>query len=189
MKRMLWFSQLFLMISFEMKFRAKSIGQNQIGRTAITTVHSWLGMFRSWCSAYTVCFGLVPTGMYSEIPLLRPPKIKTFYPLKTLFWNFKLFFSSFSTTSIHLIRDHLWDCPKVVFKTTFGQSQRWSYYRNFTVYKTISYSVKGAYRFCIQWLLFDLYCAGFSLAAFKRMYYNFQVIFSMHTEIVGIEFY
>ena len=62
-------------------------------------------------------------------------KIKTFYPLKTLFWNFKLFFSSFSTTSVHLIGDHLWDCPKVVFKTTFGQSQRWSYYRNFTVNK------------------------------------------------------
>ena len=70
---------------------------------------------------------------YSEIPLLRPPKIKTFYQLKTLFGNLKLFFSSFSTISVHLIRDHLWDCPKVVFKTTFGQSQWWSYYRNFTV--------------------------------------------------------
>ena len=64
--------------------------------------------------------------IYSEIPLLRPPKIKTFYPLKTLFRNFKLIFSSFSTPGVHLIRDHLWDCPKVVFKTTFGQSQRWS---------------------------------------------------------------
>ena len=32
----------------------------------------------------------------SEIPLLWPPKIKTFYPLKTLFAKFKLFFSSFS---------------------------------------------------------------------------------------------
>ena len=63
---------------------------------------------------------------YSEIPLLRPPKIKTFYLLKTLFWKFKLFFFPFSTTIVHLIRDHLWDCPKVVFKTTFGQSQRWS---------------------------------------------------------------
>ena len=63
---------------------------------------------------------------YSEIPLLRPPKIKTFYPLKTLFANFKLFFSSFSKASVSLIRDHLWDCPKVVLKTTFGQSQRWS---------------------------------------------------------------
>ena len=50
-----------------------------------------------------------------------------------MFSNFKLFFSSFSTTSVHLIRDHLWDCPKVVLKTTFGQSQRWSYYRNFTM--------------------------------------------------------
>ena len=62
----------------------------------------------------------IPYSKYSEIPLLRPPKIKTFYLLKTLFWKFKLFFSSFSTTSIRLIRDHLWDCPKVVFKTTFG---------------------------------------------------------------------
>ena len=64
--------------------------------------------------------------IYIEIPLLRPPKIKTSYLLKTLFAKFKLFFSSFSTPSVHLIRDHLWDCPKVVFKTTFGQSKRWS---------------------------------------------------------------
>ena len=71
---------------------------------------------------------------YSEIPLLRPLKIRTAYLLKTLFAKFKLFFSSFSTPSVHLIRDHLWDCSKVVFKTTFGQSQRWSYYRNFSVY-------------------------------------------------------
>ena len=63
---------------------------------------------------------------YSEIPLLRPPKIKTSYLLKTVFAKFKLFFPSFSTHSVHLIRDHLWDCPKVVFKTTFGRSQRWS---------------------------------------------------------------
>ena len=72
--------------------------------------------------------------MYSEIPLLGPPKIKTSYLLKTLFAKFKLLFSSFSTPSVPLIRDHLWDCPKVVLKTTFGQPQRWSYYRNFTVY-------------------------------------------------------
>ena len=65
-------------------------------------------------------------NMYSEIPLLRSPKIKTFYLLKTLFWKFKRFFALFSTLSVPLIRDHLWDCPKVVFKTTFGQSQRWS---------------------------------------------------------------
>ena len=51
---------------------------------------------------------------YSEIPLLRPPKIQTFYPLKTLFAKFKLFLSSFSTPSAYLIRDHLCDCPKVV---------------------------------------------------------------------------
>ena len=63
---------------------------------------------------------------YSEIPLLRPPKIKTSCLLKTLFTKFKLFFSSFFTPIAPLIRDHLWDCPKVVFKTTFGQSQRWS---------------------------------------------------------------
>ena len=40
--------------------------------------------------------------------------------------KFKLFFSSFPTPSVHLIRDHLWDCTKVVLKTTFEQSQRWS---------------------------------------------------------------
>ena len=68
----------------------------------------------------------IPISTYSEIPLLRPPKIKTFYLLKTLLAKFKLFFSSFSTPSVPLIRDYLWDCPKVVFKTTFGQSQRWS---------------------------------------------------------------
>ena len=44
---------------------------------------------------------------YSEIPLLKPPKIKTFYLLKTLFWKFKHFFSSFSTPSVHLIREQL----------------------------------------------------------------------------------
>ena len=71
---------------------------------------------------------------YSAIPLLRPPKIKTFYPLKTLFAKFKLFSYSFSTPSVSLNRDHRWDRPKVVLKTTFGQSQRWSYYRDFTVY-------------------------------------------------------
>ena len=54
---------------------------------------------------------------YSEIPLLRPPKIKTFCQLKTLFAKFKLFLSSLSTPSVSLIRDHLW----------------WSYYRDFTV--------------------------------------------------------
>ena len=26
-------------------------------------------------------------------------------------------------------QDHLWDCPKVVLKTTFAQSQRWSLIR------------------------------------------------------------
>ena len=37
--------------------------------------------------------------IYSEIPLLRPPKMKTSYLLKTLITKFKLFFSSFSTPS------------------------------------------------------------------------------------------
>ena len=70
--------------------------------------------------------GLKLSHRYSEIPLLRPLKIKTFYPLKTLFAKLREFFSSFSAPSVSLIIDHLWDCPKVVFKTTFGQSQRWS---------------------------------------------------------------
>ena len=64
--------------------------------------------------------------IYSEIPLLRPHKIKTFCQSKTFIAKFKLFFSSFSTPSVSLIRDHLWDCLKVVFKTTFGHSQRGS---------------------------------------------------------------
>ena len=63
---------------------------------------------------------------YSEIPLLRPSKINTSYLLKTLFAKSKLFVSSFSTSIVPLIRDHFWDCPKVVFKTTFVQFQRWS---------------------------------------------------------------
>ena len=58
-------------------------------------------------------------------PPLRPPKVRASYLLKTLFAKFKLFFSSFTTPSVPLIRDHLWYCPKVVLKTTFGQSQRW----------------------------------------------------------------
>ena len=87
----------------------------------------------SWCTYVTT--SIIPKEnhfmqtvlIYSlEIPLLRPPKMKTSYLLKTLIAKFKLFFSSFSTPSVPLIRDHLWDCPKVVFKTTFGQSQRWS---------------------------------------------------------------
>ena len=49
-------------------------------------------------------------SMYSEIPLLRPPKIKTSYLLKTLFARFKLLFSTFSMLSVPLIRDHLWEC-------------------------------------------------------------------------------
>ena len=44
--------------------------------------------------------------------LLPPLKIKTFYPLKGLFAKFKLFFASFSTHSVSLIRDHIWDSPK-----------------------------------------------------------------------------
>ena len=66
------------------------------------------------------------SSIYSEIPLLRPPKIKTSCLLKTLFAKFKLSCPSFSTPWVHLIRDHIWDCPKVVLKTTFGQFQRWS---------------------------------------------------------------
>ena len=36
---------------------------------------------------------IVLFSIYSEIPLLRPPKIKTFCQLKTLFAKFKTFFS------------------------------------------------------------------------------------------------
>ena len=58
----------------------------------------------------------LPKDIYSDIPLLRPPNMKTSYLLKTLFAKFKLFISSFSTSSVSLIRDHLWDCPKVVLR-------------------------------------------------------------------------
>ena len=33
-------------------------------------------------------------------------------------------------TEKFLSLDHLWDCPKVVLKTTFGQSQKWSLIRD-----------------------------------------------------------
>ena len=79
--------------------------------------------------------------MYSEIQLLRP-KIQAFYLLKTLFAKFKLLISQFSMPSVQLIRAHLWDCPKGVFKTTFGQSQRWSEYRNFNVYLCTGFSLQ-----------------------------------------------
>ena len=46
---------------------------------------------------------------YSEILLLRPSKTNTSYLLKTLFAKFKLFFSSFSTPSEHLIRDQMFE--------------------------------------------------------------------------------
>ena len=69
---------------------------------------------------------------YSKIPLLRPPKIKTNSPLKSIFKKFHSFFL-FSCTKCLLERDHLWDCSKVVLKTTFEQPQMWFYYRNFTV--------------------------------------------------------
>ena len=50
--------------------------------------------------------------MYSEISILRPHKVKAFYLLKALFWKFKRFSFSFSSPSVYLIRDHLWDSPK-----------------------------------------------------------------------------
>ena len=71
---------------------------------------------------------------YSEILLLRPPKIQTNSPLKSIFKKFQSFFLCVFSTQCLLEGDHLWDCSKVVFKTTFEQSQRWSYYRNFTVH-------------------------------------------------------
>ena len=46
---------------------------------------------------------------------------------------YQSFFLCVFCTQCLLERDHLWDCTKVVLKTTFEQSQRWSYYRNFTV--------------------------------------------------------
>ena len=38
-------------------------------------------------------------------------------------------YQQIGTTVKFLYYDHLWDCPKVVFKTTFGQSQGWSLIR------------------------------------------------------------
>ena len=53
--------------------------------------------------------------IYSEIPLLRPPKIKTYFLLITLFAQFKLFFF------LHFLHPvYLW------LETTFGTVQKWS---------------------------------------------------------------
>ena len=84
--------------------------------------------------AYMIKLTLLQLFIYSEIPILRQPKIKTSYLSKALVAKFKLFFSIFSTPCVHLFRDSLCGCPKVVFKTTFGWSQRWSLYRNFTIF-------------------------------------------------------
>ena len=75
--------------------------------------------------------------LYSKIPLLRPPKIKTNSPLKSTFKKCQSFFLCDFCTQCLLEGDHLWDCSKVVIKTTFEQSQRWSYYRNFTVVESV----------------------------------------------------
>ena len=51
---------------------------------------------------------------YSEIPLLRPPKIKTFYP-------FKPFLQSIRCSFLHFLHPmSLW------LETTFGTVQKWS---------------------------------------------------------------
>ena len=39
-----------------------------------------------------------------------------------------------SALIVPLMKDLLWDCPKVVLKTTFGQSKRWSCYESFSVH-------------------------------------------------------
>ena len=72
-----------------------------------------LGSVRSPVSFFFPNISLqVDWSKYSEIPLLRPPKMKTFCQLKTLFAKFKLFVLSFSSPSVSLIRDHLLDSPK-----------------------------------------------------------------------------
>ena len=68
---------------------------------------SWLNVSNSSCRIKAVYIEI-----YSVIPLLRPPKIKNFFLLKTFFAKLKIFLSSFSTHSVPLIRDHFWDCPK-----------------------------------------------------------------------------
>ena len=61
-------------------------------------------------------------------------KIKTNSHLKNIFKKCQSFFLCVFCTQCHLETDHLWDCSKVILNTTFEQSQRWSYYRNFTVF-------------------------------------------------------
>ena len=54
------------------------------------------------------------TLMYSEIPLFRPPKIKTFYLLKS-------YFESLSYSFLHFLPQvYIW------LETTFGTVQKWS---------------------------------------------------------------
>ena len=97
---------------------------------------SWIMSIIIYHSRTTVAGGTKNNILYiySKIPLLRPPKIKTNSPLKSIFKKFQSFFLWVFCTQCLLERDHLWDCSKVVLKTSFEQSQRWASYRNFTVY-------------------------------------------------------
>ena len=94
--------------------------------------------------------------MYSEIPLLRPPKFKTNSPLKSIFKKFQSFFRCVFCTQCLLERDHLWDCSKVVLKTTFEQSKRWSYYRKYTLFLGAFFEYLHLLLFCLS-VLFLLY--------------------------------
>ena len=60
--------------------------------------------------------------IYSKIPLLRPPKIETNSPLKSIFKKCQSFFLCVFCTQCLLERYNFWDCSKVVLKTTFEKS-------------------------------------------------------------------
>ena len=51
---------------------------------------------------------------------------------RTIFFRPKLFLPLFC---VPLKRNHHWHCPKLVFKTTFGQCQMWSWYRNMVLFQ------------------------------------------------------
>lgn len=78
--------------------------------------------------------GHVWFSVYSKLPQLRPPKIKTISLFTTFLLKLDFSFLHFSSLSFCPIWDRLRNCPNLVLKATFRQPHRWSEWRNFTVF-------------------------------------------------------